>query len=448
MKKILAAVLAILLTKDALAVPIISATSASSITNGTTMAVSGSGLPVKDGKPHLWADAQGGSVAPHSSLSDTTVFRTENATYDTSSAKRWGVGVFKSNWAYGSATSSQRAYTIRPDVLSMFYGTKIILSWWEKTDITSFTPSNWKVGVRWWYNSTAGGYPSHYFTSLGAGSDGPEDLRFNNENPTASTGIGAGLGFTDSTWRRVTALYRMNSGLGVADGTVLIYKNNTLVKTVSSWQFNNASFPDFARYVFYQAVIANDAIPSGTSFWFSDLFADYGWGRYEIGNASTYAACTQLEIQPYTAATANNATLSIRVGTITGGKWLYACDDNNVCNSSGYALEAGGSAAPTINTVSPQNGPPAGGTTVTLGGVDFGNPFQVTVGGVDATDETFTSSFLVSFKTPPGVAESINDITITNLSDSQSGTYFNGFTYDPAEATINPVTEVFPWIVP
>lgn len=453
MKRLRSAILlslAALLGVDAYAVPIITATSGASIVTNQTLNVSGTGLPAKSRtKLFLYADGQSGSIAAHSGLSFVTGLVNENMTNVSDSNTRWGAGVFRSNVNY---TSTQRAATLRPtSTLPVTYGTRILISWWEKSNIT-YLPQNWKGGVRWWVGSAGSpNYPSHYIFSLAGGSSSTGDIRKNIEFPTSSTGLGGGYGFPNSTWRRITVLYEMNSSIGSTDGKMYIYKNNTLVRTDTNLRFNESSSSPsgrtvgaFANMPYFQHVIANANWAAGSFWWLSDMVLDDSWGRYEIGNASTYAACTQLELQPYTSASATNATLTIRTGTITGSKWLYACDNDNNCNAVGFPLSAGGLAAPSINNISPQNGPSTGGTTVTLNGADLVSTPQITVGGLDATGETYISPTQMTFVTPAGVAGSSAQIVLINP-DSQSDS-FTGFNYDPEEATIDPVAEAFPWI--
>jgi hypothetical protein len=458
MKFLRALLVVLLLAETVNAAPVITATSGT-IATGNSLSVFGTGFPSKSGTAHLWADGQQGSVVPNTSLSDTLTLRTENATYESGSDKRWGVGAFRSAWVYGAALSSQRAFTLRPNALSITYGSEFTISWWEKTDITSFTPDNWKIGVRWWQNSTAGGFPNHYVFSLAAGSGSSSNIRANIENPTFSFALGGAYGFPNSTWRRITILYRMNSALGVADGSIRIYKNNALINTTTGLQFNNAANPNFAPYAFFQAVIANAAVPNGTNFWFSDLYLDPGFGRFEVCDASTYASSTQCEIQPFTGSNATSATLNLHLGTLSGSKYLYIFDDNNNVNAAGFLLQTGSSPSPTptptptptpnpppfIVSLSPPNGSAAGNTLVTLTATGLIDTPEVKVNGVDATNETFISSTQMTFRTPAGTGGTTGPVTVFNP-DTQNYTLLPGFSYDPAASTINPVTEVFPWI--
>jgi len=446
MKRIIAFIIAFSLATNAVAVPIITATSGTILT-GNTLNISGSGFPVKSrNKLLLWADAQEGSIAGHSTLSNGTSLSEEDMTIVTDSTKRWGNGSFRSD-----VTPPIRRATLRPaDMSGITYNSRIFISWWEKSTISSYFPNNWKYGVRWWAGTGSSNYPSHYFASLAQGSSSLSHIRENVEFPTDSQGLGAGYGLTSPTWRRITALYQMNATIGSSDGKLLIYVGNTLVKTYLNMKFNEAATTPagrtvgaFANRPYYQHVMASGSWVPGEYWWVTDLALDDSWGRYEIGNASTYAACTQVELQPYTLSAANNANIAIRTGTITGSKWLYVCDNDNVCNSAGFLLSSGGLLAPTITSLSPANGPAAGGTSVTLTGTGLNATPQITVNGIDATGENYVSATQMTFTAPVGSAGTTATVVLINP-DSQTATY-SGFSYNPAEASIDPVREVFPW---
>lgn len=86
-------------------------------------------------------------------------------------------------------------------------------------------------------------------------------------------------------------------------------------------------------------------------------------------------------------------------------------------------------AAPTIgaNGVSPNSGPPAGGTGITITGTGFVGPATVSVGGNSCTSVTVVSSTRITCTTPAGTTGQVL-VTVTN-SDGQSGSLTNGFRY-------------------
>jgi hypothetical protein len=80
-----------------------------------------------------------------------------------------------------------------------------------------------------------------------------------------------------------------------------------------------------------------------------------------------------------------------------------------------------------ISGVSPNVGPLAGGTRITITGMGFVVGATVTIGGNSATDVTVVSDTKITAKTPAGTA-GIKDVIVTNP-DSLSATLKNGFFY-------------------
>lgn len=88
-------------------------------------------------------------------------------------------------------------------------------------------------------------------------------------------------------------------------------------------------------------------------------------------------------------------------------------------------------APPSVSSVSPNSGVPAGGTTVLISGDDFNPGAVVTFGGSSCANTQILSASEISCETPPGAVGSV-DVTVENL-DGQSDTLTNGFTYiEPA----------------
>jgi len=97
--------------------------------------------------------------------------------------------------------------------------------------------------------------------------------------------------------------------------------------------------------------------------------------------------------------------------------------------------------APTVSSVSPNVGPLAGGTAVTITGTNFSSPAAVTFGSSAATNVVVVSSTSITANAPAGSAGSVS-VTVT--SNGQSGTLNNAFTYAPALTVTNTSPNVGP----
>src|SRR6202042_120371 len=82
---------------------------------------------------------------------------------------------------------------------------------------------------------------------------------------------------------------------------------------------------------------------------------------------------------------------------------------------------------PTVSSVSPNNGPAAGGTAVTITGTNFAAGATVTFGATAATNVVVVSSTSITATTPAGSAGAV---TVTVTVNGQSGSLTNGFTYN------------------
>jgi hypothetical protein len=81
---------------------------------------------------------------------------------------------------------------------------------------------------------------------------------------------------------------------------------------------------------------------------------------------------------------------------------------------------------PTVSGVSPNTGPVAGGTAVTITGANFAAGAAVTFGSLGATNIAVVSATQITAKTPAGSAGAV---TVTVTVNGQSGSLTNGFTY-------------------
>ncbi len=83
--------------------------------------------------------------------------------------------------------------------------------------------------------------------------------------------------------------------------------------------------------------------------------------------------------------------------------------------------------APSITSISPNNGPDSGGTPVTITGANFTGATAVTFGGAAAASFTVNSGTTISAVTPAGTAGAV-DVVVTTPSGTATET--GGFTYN------------------
>ena len=91
----------------------------------------------------------------------------------------------------------------------------------------------------------------------------------------------------------------------------------------------------------------------------------------------------------------------------------------------------------TVSSVSPNNGPGAGGTAVTITGTNFAAGATVTFGGTAATGVTVVNSTTITATTP---AHAAGAVTVAVTVNAQTGSLSNGFTYivAPTVTSVSP----------
>jgi subtilisin family serine protease len=90
---------------------------------------------------------------------------------------------------------------------------------------------------------------------------------------------------------------------------------------------------------------------------------------------------------------------------------------------------------PVITTVTPNRGPAAGGTAVTIAGSNFQNGATVTFGGAAASNVTVVNANQITCTTPPHFPAAV-DVIVTN-SGNQTGTLLQAFTYESGTASLS-----------
>ena len=133
-----------------------------------------------------------------------------------------------------------------------------------------------------------------------------------------------------------------------------------------------------------------------------------------VDNGSTPETFTPPTLQPGTTYYWRIVSKTMANMTATGPTWSFTT-----------AGSPGG--APTVSSISPNNGSTSGGTSVTISGTNFLAGVSVNIGGVQATGVNVTSSTTITAVTPAHAAGTVG-VIVTNT-DGQSGSLPNSFTY-------------------
>ncbi|MGB2889226.1 MAG: IPT/TIG domain-containing protein, partial [Candidatus Acidiferrales bacterium] len=106
--------------------------------------------------------------------------------------------------------------------------------------------------------------------------------------------------------------------------------------------------------------------------------------------------------------------------------------------SSSFSINTGTRFAPDVSRVSPNSGPTAGGTPVTISGSNFQTGATVLFGGVTASAVRVSSATQIQVVTPAHIAGTV-DVTVSN-SDAESSTLTGGFAYGVVWPTVRSVS--------
>jgi hypothetical protein len=142
--------------------------------------------------------------------------------------------------------------------------------------------------------------------------------------------------------------------------------------------------------------------------------------------ASSFAILSNTQVAAVAPAGTGATTVSVTNGTSTSGTLPYTYN---------------GVAAPVVSTVSPTNGPAAGGNTAVINGSGFTYATAVTFGSTAATSFTVVSNTVIDAVVPPGPSTGGN---VSVFITGPSGTSAASATYTYAAALTPTVTGLSP----
>ena len=204
----------------------------------------------------------------------------------------------------------------------------------------------------------------------------------------------------------------------------------------------------------YAQRYANDGSPIGTEFQVNTYAAgDQFWPYVAMNNAGNFVIAwvsqeqdgskrgiyaqqyasdgtpvgSEFQVNTYT--TDNQDDPSVDMDTAGHFVIVWQSEGQDGDDYGIYAQRfAGGFPVLSLTSITPNLGPIAGGTPITLTGTYFQDSATVTIGGVSATDVTVLSETEIAATTPAVGTVGVYDVVVTNP-DEQSSTLPYGFTY-------------------
>jgi hypothetical protein len=162
-------------------------------------------------------------------------------------------------------------------------------------------------------------------------------------------------------------------------------------------------------------------------------------------NGNNFGGATSVTFGSYGASftvVASSCTPLCTQITATTPPGTLGAADVSVTTPSGTATDTGAFTyvppAPTVSTISPNNGPPAGGTVVNITGSHFTGATAVTIGGAPATGVTVISDSVISATTAAHVAQANVDVDVTT--PYGTGTGAGLYTYGTPAPSVTSIT--------
>ena len=143
-------------------------------------------------------------------------------------------------------------------------------------------------------------------------------------------------------WHCLQFAYQDSSAVGAANGSITVWCDGA-VKISYNNLITRGSESDFKRPAILGFYNSHSSGGKDSDFQIADPYIDNTWARVELGNASTYAACTRREIQRTSSWTPSAVGFTVNLGGFgdAGMAYLYLTDGSGR-TSGGYPVTLGG----------------------------------------------------------------------------------------------------------
>ena len=184
-----------------------------------------------------------------------------------------------------------------------------------------------------WYNPDGSTY-WHYYEHAGTPAYNPGSMS---------------IGMKPGEWVQMQWEYDDSSGVGVADGAIRLTNlfptsNDRSYNAGDNYILRTSTYPNPTSTPKFGYMVTNAAAGHGVTSYWDDIYIDNGWSRVELGNASTYDACTHREMQIPTRwdSSGDYIEITVNAGAFAADEnvYLYVVDDNGDA-SLGYPVTIG-----------------------------------------------------------------------------------------------------------
>lgn len=151
-------------------------------------------------------------------------------------------------------------------------------------------------------------------------------------------------GPSEGAWHHFEAIFQQ-SDVGAANGRVTVKIDGVTVLDANNVVTRERAGERWERAHFLSAMTG--FLDDSAVTWIDDAYINDSWTRVELGDASTYAACTKRAIQPLTTWADGSITATLNSAGFSAGATVYAyvTDASGVVNATGSAISLSGTPA-------------------------------------------------------------------------------------------------------
>lgn len=212
----------------------------------------------------------------------------------------------------------------------------------------------------WRLHQSGAGAPNAYFGFAGPNAGdtvfGTDGTSSNRNGYFGSLDNGVSIALRGSDWYRKWQHFQVMVDVGTPgspNGTMVAYVNGRLRmnynRNITVLAAGYSNFPE----LYLGNYVRSDPHGNTHSYW-DTVYVDSSWARVEVGDASTYGACTHRETQIPVSWSGNSIAVRLNRGSFPSfsGLYLYVVDANGT-PSAGYPLGGtGGGSIPAPNAPS------------------------------------------------------------------------------------------------
>jgi hypothetical protein len=308
-------------------------------THGASMTVTGAGFGTGDTTPLTWDDFEAGTVGQNLSNSP----KVGTWSLNSSPTPQYGTTYRHSGTkaSYGSKTASGGdifTSVLVPNSSGSLTDRYYYASWWGYWHANCSNRGQVKL-IQFWGTYQQNDYSPGFFHGGGSSTY----IALENAGMTH-------MEWTDNANSDEWSQYQLvlkQSDINVPNGVIQIYLNGALIYNKVNIITHDRAGSYWQKLIPHEGMTNQSGCSGDRFFALDDIYMNNSWARVVLGNASTYAASTKLEIQPVDWTnpvwSSTNINIKANTGSYTSGQtaYLYVIDAAGAVNANGFALKIG-----------------------------------------------------------------------------------------------------------